>query len=47
METKLKKCIDLDIPVLVKVPNGHEAWAMDVQLGKLTKEDVVLSETTG
>ena len=44
METKLKKCIDLDIPVLVKVPNGHEAWAMDVQLGKLTKEDVVLSE---
>lgn len=45
METKLKKCIALDIPVLVKLPNGDEAWAMDVQLGKLTQEDVVLSES--
>ena len=44
MEAKMQKCIDLGIPVLVKVPVGYKTWAMDNQLDKLTEEDVVLSE---
>ncbi|ELB2961620.1 hypothetical protein ACEV8G_06535 [Vibrio parahaemolyticus] len=41
---KLKKCVDLDIPVLIKVPTSMDVWAIDPKLERLTKKDVVLNE---
>ncbi|ENY6472677.1 hypothetical protein ACFD7Q_003607 [Vibrio parahaemolyticus] len=42
---KLRKCIELEIPVFVPVPGGFPVWAIDPQLESLTKSDVILSET--
>lgn len=41
---KLQRCIDLDIPVLIKVPAAFNVWAIDVQLHKLTIDDIIQSE---
>jgi hypothetical protein len=41
---KLQRCIDLDIPVLIKVPDAFNVWAIDVQLHKLTIDDIIQSE---
>ncbi|MEZ8251236.1 hypothetical protein CWO01_14705 [Vibrio splendidus] len=43
MKDKLQTCLKLDIPLLVKVPNGYNVWGIDKQLHKLKKQDVVLS----
>ncbi|WP_413284188.1 hypothetical protein [Vibrio sp. MA40-2] len=45
MKVKLQKCLDIGIPLLVKVPNGNNVWAIDKELDKLTKQDIVLSES--
>lgn len=42
---KLIKCVDLNIPVLIKVPASMNVWAIDSKLDQLTKKDVVLSES--
>lgn len=42
---KLRKCVDLHIPVLIKVPASMNVWAIDPKLDQLTKKDVVLSES--
>lgn len=44
MKDKLRTCLKLDIPLLVKVPDGYNVWAIDKELAKLTKQDIVLSE---
>ncbi|WP_076418031.1 hypothetical protein [Colwellia sp. UCD-KL20] len=41
---KLQRCIELDIPVLIKVPDAFNVWAIDVQLHKLTIDDIIQSE---
>ena len=46
MKNKLQKCIELCVPVLIKVPCNFNIWAVDPQLDKLTKEDVILSENS-
>ncbi|EOX4941914.1 hypothetical protein ACFLJY_000548 [Vibrio alginolyticus] len=43
---KLRKCIELEIPVFVPVPGGYQVWAIDPQLESLTKSDLILSETS-
>ncbi|MGF1826255.1 hypothetical protein L4D17_18530 [Vibrio splendidus] len=43
MKDKLQTCLKIDIPLLVKVPNGYNVWGIDKQLHKLKKQDVVLS----
>ncbi|NAZ53743.1 hypothetical protein GL177_10305 [Vibrio toranzoniae] len=45
MKDKLKTCLELDIPLLVDVPNGYNVWSIDKQLDELTRQDVVLSES--
>ncbi|MEZ8930494.1 hypothetical protein AB6E08_13030 [Vibrio sp. 10N.247.310.24] len=45
MKDKLKTCLELDIPLLVDVPNGYNVWGIDKQLDELTRQDVVLSES--
>ncbi|MDW2140141.1 MULTISPECIES: hypothetical protein [Vibrio] len=42
---KLRKCLELDIPVLIQVPASMDVWAIDPKLNQLTKKDVVLSES--
>ncbi len=42
---KLRKCLELDIPVLTQVPASMDVWAIDPKLNQLTKKDVVLSES--
>lgn len=42
---KLRKCLELDIPVLIQVPASMDVWAIDPKLSQLTKKDVVLSES--
>lgn len=42
---KLRKCLELDIPVLIQVPAFMDVWAIDPKLSQLTKKDVVLSES--
>ncbi|MDT0602545.1 hypothetical protein [Thalassotalea castellviae] len=44
ISVKLQRCIALDIPVLIKVPDGFNVWAIDVQLHKLTIDDIIQSE---
>jgi hypothetical protein len=46
MKDRLKKCLDLDIPILVKAPINYDVWAIDPQLDLLTKADVVQSESS-
>ncbi|MFG6245688.1 hypothetical protein ACF7Y4_09835 [Vibrio diabolicus] len=41
---KLRKCVELGIPVFVPLPSGFQVWAIDPQLESLTKSDVILSE---
>ena len=45
MKEKLQKCLELDIPVIIKVPGECNVWAIDHQLHKLTKKDIILSES--
>lgn len=41
---KLQRCIDLDIPILIKVPASFNVCAIDVRLHKLTSDDIIQSE---
>ena len=41
---KLRKCVELGIPVFVPLPSSFQVWAIDPQLESLTKSDVILSE---
>ncbi|HHY0554859.1 TPA: hypothetical protein ACVU5C_002179 [Vibrio parahaemolyticus] len=41
---KLRKCVELGIPVFVPLPSGFQVWAIDPQLESLSKSDVILSE---
>ncbi len=40
---KLRKCLELDIPVLIQVPASMDVWAIDPKLNQLTKKDVVFN----
>lgn len=42
---KLRKCIELEIPVFAPVPSGFQVWAIDPMLERLKKSDVILSQT--
>lgn len=44
MSVKLQRCIDLGIPVLIKVPDTCNVWVIDAQLHKLTIDDIIRSE---
>ncbi|MDG3085540.1 hypothetical protein P7F88_05255 [Vibrio hannami] len=43
-QEKLNTCVKLNVPVLVRISDNLNVWAIDRNLNKLTKEDVVLSQ---
>ena len=42
----LQNCLELKIPIFMKVPPDSNLWAIDENLHKLTERDVILSEKT-